>query len=76
MVQLRKQAPVQVVTNTQNGECQVNINLEITINLEADGIRGLAPRESFEKEPSEKEPDHYLIPDFDNLPKVQFGKQA
>ena len=72
MVQVRKAPhPVEVRTVTKDGECHVDIKLEIVITLDSDGLKVGVVKE-------DKEPDEQLwaVPDFGDIPKVQFGKKA
>lgn len=62
---------------TNDGEVQVSITLELNINLNADGLQVSAQATEVKKEkivePTIK--DDWLIPDFGDSPKVNFGKK-
>lgn len=77
MAQLIKPGNVKVVTN--DGEVQVTIALELTINLNSDGL-AVNARQQEEQEAipaKNKASDKTLweIPDFGPIPKVDFGKK-
>jgi len=75
--QLIKPGNVKVVTN--DGEVQVTIALELTINLNSDGlVVNARQQEEQEAAPAKnKAGDKTLweIPDFGPIPKVDFGKK-
>lgn len=79
MAQLIRPGAVKVLT--QDGEVQVTIALELTINLNTDGLQLSAQSrpESIETKPKEvkKKFDDVMmeIPDFAPAPKVDFGKK-
>lgn len=78
MAQLIRPGSVKVIT--QDGEVQVTIALELTINLNTDGLQLSAQSrpESIEKpkEIKKKFDDVMMeIPDFAPAPKVDFGKK-
>jgi hypothetical protein len=60
---------------TQNGECKIEISLEIDINVNSDGVNvGVTPKTQSES-PQEEKVD-WAIPDFGNSPKIKFGKNS
>lgn len=78
MAQLIKPNSVKIIT--QDGEVKVTIALELTINLNSDGIKVSATAETQKNEPfipKNKTEDKTLweIPDFGIAPKVGFGKK-
>lgn len=76
MAQLIKPGSVKVLTN--DGEVQVSISLDLTINLNTDGIKVAAQATDALKKNNESSiPDggDWLIPDFDASPKIDFGKK-
>lgn len=76
MAQLIRPGSVKVVTN--DGEVQVTIALELTINLNSDGlVVGQSVRQGDVPEKSEARVDKTLweIPDFGTVPKLDFGKK-
>lgn len=76
MPQLIKPGTVKILTN--DGEVQVSISLDLTINLNTDGIKVAAQATEISKKNNESSiPDggDWLIPDFDASPKIDFGKK-
>lgn len=73
MPQLIKPGTVKIMTN--DGEVQVSIALELTINLNTDGVKFSAQVEEQKKEIAKKEKDEWMIPDFGNSQKLDFGKK-
>lgn len=69
MGQLIKPQHVKVVT--KDGECQVSISLELTINLNTDGVVVSQAKER----QSVKDDTHWAIPDFTPSAKINFGKK-
>jgi hypothetical protein len=76
LANLLKPNAVKVVT--QDGEVQVTISLELTINLNSDNLKisgtPIQSDNNFVKNKQEKEPI-WEIPDFSTGPKVDFGKR-
>lgn len=72
MAQLIKPNSVKILT--QEGE--VTIHLEITINLNSDGLNvsTQAVKNNEIKKEKEKESNEWMIPDFGDSPKIDFGK--
>ncbi len=70
MAQLIKPNSVKILT--QEGE--VTIHLEITINLNSDGLNVSTQAVKNEEVKKEKEKDEWMIPDFGDSPKINFGK--
>ena len=74
--------PNNVKVVTQDGEVQVTIALELTINLNSNGLNVSAGNveaqpanlSGLPKKPKE-EKVNWEIPDFDAFPKVDFGKK-
>lgn len=75
MPQLIKPKEVKVVT--KDGECQVSIVLELNINLNTDNVVVSAQAIKQEKEVKQEKPKEsgWEIPDFEALPKINFGKK-
>lgn len=76
MAQLIKPNNVKVLT--QDNEVKVSISLELTINLNSDGLNVSASSAQISKEPNEKiaeDKTDWLIPDFDTAPLINFGKK-
>ena len=65
-------SPGKVTVLTQDGEVKVTIALDLTINLNTDGVQVTAQARKESKE--EKEAD-WAIPDFNASPKLEFGKR-
>jgi hypothetical protein len=74
MPQLIKPGSVKILT--QDGEVQVSIALELTINLNTDGVKvsAQAVEQKTEKIESPKDSE-FMIPDFEYSPKIDFGKR-
>lgn len=80
MAQLIRPGAVKVVT--QDGEVHVSISLELTINLNSDGLHvGAEAASNYKdvidkpKEKAKKDDVMWEIPDFGTSPKVDFGKK-
>lgn len=73
MPQLIKPGSVKIMT--QDGEVQVTIALELTINLNTDGVKVSAQAVEQNKEAVQQEKDEWMIPDFGASPKLDFGKR-
>lgn len=71
--------PNSVKVVTQDGEVQVTIALELTINLNANGLDVSANTQDTNYVPTVKKPKEdkveWEIPDFSAFPKVDFGKK-
>ena len=72
MPSLIKPGTVRVLT--QDGEVQVSITLELNINLNTEGVLQVSGQSMVKKE-VEKESVEWAIPDFNESPKIDFGKQ-
>lgn len=76
MPQLIKPGTVKILT--QDGEVQVSIVLELNINLNTNNI-DVVSQSIVEKKDNtikkEKEQDDWMIPDFGDSPKINFGKK-
>lgn len=69
--------PNSVKVITQDGEVQVSITLDLNINLNTEGIVTAQNIESKKEEKKIEEPKEetlWAIPDFDSMPKINFGK--
>jgi len=68
--------PTTTITNivTKDGECNVNVALEITIKLDGDGIV-LAQTAEQKKQQKEDDEVNFTIPDFSSNKKLKFGKE-
>ena len=75
MAQLIKPSSVKVIT--QDGEVKVTIALELTINLNSDGLKVSANSEiqKIDKPKDSEEKVLWEIPDFGPVPKLGFGKK-
>lgn len=73
MPQLIKPGSVKILS--QDGEVQVTIALELTINLNTDGVKVSAQAIENKKEMLKEEKDEWMIPDFGASPKLDFGKR-
>lgn len=81
MVQLIKKTPIKIITKTErevitkvqskNGECDVNISLELTINLTSEGLALTAGS----TKASDEEEVNWAVPDFSHET-IDFGKEA
>lgn len=75
MPQLIKPGSVKVMT--QDGEVQVSIAIELTVNLNTEGLQIAATHhtQNVEKKSSVEDKIDWMIPDFDLSPQVDFGKK-
>ena len=73
MPQLIKPKEVKVIT--KDGECQVSIVLELNINLNTDGVAVSAQTIKQEVKQEKPKESGWEIPDFEALPKINFGKK-
>ena len=75
MAQLIKPSSVKVIS--QEGEVKVTIALELTINLNSDGLKVSGAPEAGKAERRKDSEDKVLweIPDFGPVPKLGFGKK-
>ena len=69
MVLVKKSLIPEIRTVTKDGECNVNIQLELVITINQDGVK--AEVATAKKEP---EDDRWAIPDFTGIEKINFGK--
>lgn len=67
-----KKSNIEVIT--KNGECKLNISLDININLTSEGLSVTAQATKVIEE-EEKEASIWAIPDF-KMEKVNFGKKG
>ena len=67
--------PGQVKILTKDGECQVAITLELTINVNTDGVVTARTQMKKEDRPEKAEETPWAIPDFAPSPKINFGKK-
>ena len=82
MVQLIKRKPIKIITKTEkevitkvqskDGECDVNISLELTINLTSEG---LALTVGSHKVTDDEEEVNWAVPDFGHET-IDFGKEV
>ena len=72
MPQVIRPGDVQIIT--KNGECLVNIQLELTIKL--DGNLATVGVQSLAATPKEEEKVSWQIPDFSGGPKLKFGQNV
>ena len=75
MPQLIKPGSVKILT--KDGEIQVSIALEPTINLNTDGVKVSAQsvEQKIEKKKESPKDSEFMIPDFGSSPKIDFGKR-
>lgn len=73
MPQLIRPGSVKIMT--QDGEVQVSISLELTINLNTDGVKVSAQAVEGKVVEKPQEKDEWMIPDFGSSPKLNFGKR-
>ena len=71
MPQLIKPGSVKILTH--DGEVQVSIALELTINLNTDGVKVSA--QAVEQKRESPKDSEFMIPDFGSSPKIDFGKR-
>jgi hypothetical protein len=71
MAQLIKPGEVKIIT--KDGECQVSISIELTINLNSDISSEPVVKKSIVEE---KKSNDWMIPDFEAAPRVNFGKKG
>lgn len=64
---------------TKDGECEISISIELNINLNNNipvvDTKITTQQVETPKTSVKKEEDNWVIPDFTNLKKVQFGKE-
>jgi len=67
--------PLETKIVTKDGECYVNIALELTIKLDSDGIvlTGAATKQKAQENDDDKV--NFAIPDFSSGKKLKFGKE-
>lgn len=75
MPQLIKPGSVKIMT--QDGEVQVSIAIELTVNLNTEGLQIAATHhtENVDKKTSADDKIDWMIPDFDFSTQVDFGKK-
>jgi hypothetical protein len=79
MAQLIKPGAVKVLT--KEGEVAVTIAIELTVNLNAEGlqvnsqVKNISSESVASKEDQKAESTYWEVPDFDLGPKVDFGKK-
>jgi hypothetical protein len=67
---------------TKNGETTLSISvepivIEITLNLNTDGVVNIASTNAKPKEtPPEEDKPAWVVPQFSSMPKVKFGKSV
>lgn len=70
--------PARVHVISKEGECQVNITIDLNINLSAEGLSIQATKERKEEKEVEKDEEEktiWAIPNFTQKDKVKFGKK-
>jgi predicted membrane protein len=63
-----------IITQTKNGECRVNITLDLNINLNSDGVASVSVGKVAQQH--EDENVKWEIGDFSPKKKVKFGKEV
>lgn len=71
----RRIKPQEVKIITKEGECSVNITLDLNINITADGLKVSAEAGAAEPEEAKPTPKEWVIPEFGPSPKINFGKR-
>ena len=73
--------PTKIIT--KDGECEISISIELNINLNNNVLPGQVETtvtaqkiEAKKLEPEQKEETAWVVPDFTNMKKVQFGKET
>lgn len=76
MAQLIKSSDIKVIT--KDGECKLSISIDLNINLNTLGVAVNAQtvKVGDEKEEKKKDDVAWQIPDFANVPKLNFGKKS
>ncbi len=74
MAQLIKTGDVKVIT--KDGECKLSISIDLNINLNTLGVTVNAQAKQEEVDNKKKDEVAWEIPDFGNIPKLNFGKKA
>lgn len=75
-VRIKHPEPTKVTTITKDGECNVTISIELTLNINSDGLSvsaSVKPKDT--KEIPEEEDTKWAIPDFESQ-KIEFGKKG
>ena len=68
MAQLIKASDIKVVT--KDGECKLSISIDLNINLNTSGVQNA------KVEQKKEESAMWEVPDFAQMPKLNFGKKA
>lgn len=64
----------QAVVKTKNGECTIRLVVDLNINLNDNGLSISANRVEASKQ--EDDETAWVVPDFSNEEKIDFGKQV
>lgn len=72
--------PGNVKVITKEGEIQVSLTLDLNININADGLATIKKESSLNSEVSttfkaREDKVEWAIPDFEDAPKIDFGKK-
>jgi hypothetical protein len=74
--------PGSVKLVTKDGEIQVSLTIDLNLNINADGSLGSSSTETSQvneeskvKSQNTKEKFEWAIPDFEDAPKINFGKK-
>jgi hypothetical protein len=69
--------PDSVVTHVKDGRVDVCISLELTINVNQNGSIQVSATQKPDTAPKKiEEKDLWMIPDFSDNPKINFGKKV
>lgn len=74
MAQLIKASDIKVIT--KDGECKLSINIELNINLNSVGSLANQQEAVVTQKETDKASTIWEIPDFETIPKINFGKKA
>lgn len=72
MAQLIKASDIKVIT--KDGECKLSISIDLNINLNTSGIT--VGVQNAKVEQKKEESAMWEVPDFAQIPKLNFGKKA
>ena len=65
--------PTKVVTVTKDGECKVDITIDLTIHLDSSGLK-VSSQVAAAQQETEVDETKWAIPTFGNAGQVSFGK--
>jgi len=74
LAQLIKASDIKVIT--KDGECKLSINIELNINLNSVGSLANQQEAVVTQKETDKASTIWEIPDFETIPKINFGKKA